>query len=379
MNPSIAKPNPIRWIAFAVAMLATGSSIAISVQAGLERGGTSAEQGIWIAVALALLLSAHLIPSIVRGANPVVRIVAILLWLASMASTGYTHGTFFLTAQQHAGEVRAGQVSTPYIARHEASSGETITALLQQQARLQEAMNQTSLLKCAGDCRALTVRRRTLRDRLDSIKGQLDEARRNERADDRQAAERARALARQDEQRNDPVSNRLSAWLGVPVASLDLSVAIFFGWLLESVACFFWSVALSGVRSGGLVASVAANAAAQSVEVEDLPVRHSSIVSNVTLAANDPHLVERDASEESAEIPRIAAPQVIVEVATVAASTERSEAEDEARLRIALSAGSATNSIADITRVLQCSEGRALALRRKIAVTNPRLLIVRTG
>src|SRR5271168_1911116 len=144
MSRTTAKLPSVRWVAFVVAVIATSTSIAISVLAGLERGGTAAEQWIWTAMALALLLSAHLLPVMARDAQPVVRIVALLLWLAAMVSTGYTHGTFFLAAQQHAGEVRAGQVRVPDVVQDEASTRDSITALLRQQARLQGTLNQSA-------------------------------------------------------------------------------------------------------------------------------------------------------------------------------------------------------------------------------------------
>jgi hypothetical protein len=376
MRQTTAKPPAVRGVAFVVAVIATSSSIAICVLAGLERGGTAAEQWIWIAMALALLLSAHLIPAMARDAKPVVRIVALFLWLAAMVSTGYTHGTFFLAAQQHAGALRAKQVRVPDVARDEASTRDSITSLLRQQARLQGALNQSALVRCVADCRALTLRRQTLRDQLDSIKGQLDEARRAEQADDRQATERARALARQDEQRGDPVSTRLSGWLRVPAPTLDLALAIFFGWLLESVACFSWSIALSGTRSRDLPAeNFGVNAPTQEAIVEKvpLPMHHSFVVGAAPQAANDSRVIERE-SERSEETEPQA--EAAIGPEKVDSDAERAEEDDEARLREALEAGIATNSIADITRVLQCSDGRALALRRKIAVTSPQLLVV---
>jgi len=57
----------------------------------------------------------------------------------------------------------------------------------------------------------------------------------------------------------------------------------------------------------------------------------------------------------------------------------RTDESDEDLLRKALEAAIATNSVADIARVLGCSEGRALALRRKIATTSPQLLMTNTG
>jgi hypothetical protein len=53
----------------------------------------------------------------------------------------------------------------------------------------------------------------------------------------------------------------------------------------------------------------------------------------------------------------------------------RTEREEEDLLRDALESGTATNSISEIVKLLGCSEGRALTLRRQIAATNPQLLL----
>ena len=379
MSQTTAKQPAVRVVALAVAVIATSTSIAISVLAGFERGGTAAEQWVWTALALALLLSAHLIPAMARDAQPFVRLVALLLWLAAMVSTAYTHGTFFLAAQQHAGEVRAEQVRVPDAAHDEASTRDSITALLRQQARLQGALNQSALVRCVADCRSLAVRRKTLRDQLDSIKGQLDEERRAEQADDRQATERAHALARQEEQRGDPVSARVSGWLGVPVPSLDLALAIFLGLLLESVACFFWSIVLTVTRSGDLPAvnfGVNAPVHGATVGIARTPMHQAFVLGAIPPAANDSRVIEHGPESSKETEPRS---EATIGAEKVDADAERAEVDDEVMLRKALEAGLATNSIADITRVLRCSEGRALALRRKIAATSPQLLVVHTG
>ncbi|WP_069301953.1 hypothetical protein [Burkholderia sp. CQ001] len=52
-----------RLIALILALGATGTSAWISIVAGIERGGTSAERAAWAAVALVVLLAAHLLPA----------------------------------------------------------------------------------------------------------------------------------------------------------------------------------------------------------------------------------------------------------------------------------------------------------------------------
>jgi hypothetical protein len=376
VNPGISSGT--RRLALGLAAVATSASIAITWMAGRERGGTEAEQLIWVTVGLSLLLGAHLIPAMTHGARHGIRIVAYGLWAAAMVSTGYTHGTFFLAAQQHAGDVRAGQVSVPRAAPADLSTSEAISALLRQQARVEAALNQSTLAKCHDDCRALDVRRRTLRSQLDSIKGQLDQARRVERDNDRTAAERAHAIARQDSQRGDPVSTKLAVWLSVPATTIDLAMAIFFGWLLESIACFSWYVALSRptrekapAQKRELENEVKAAKAALHIEAGNPAPKPLAMIYNVSQpAAND--------SELCADTMETGKPHADVDGAPSAMNTSklaRSDEEEEKVLRDALESGAATNSISEIVRLLGCSEGRALTLRRQIAATNPQLLL----
>ncbi|WP_322048705.1 hypothetical protein [Paraburkholderia sp. J67] len=363
-----------RKLALGLATIATGASIAITWLAGQERGGTLAEQLIWVAVGLSLLLGAHLIPAMARGARRGTRVVAFFLWAAAMASTGYTHGTFFLSAQQHAGDLRAGQVSVPGAAPADPATSDAVTTLLRQQARVEGALNQSTLARCHDDCRALEVRRRTLRSQLDSIKGQLDEARRVEKNYDRTVAERAHAMARQDSQRDDPVSTKLSNWLSVPTATINLAIAIFFGWLLESIACFSWYVALSRPKRDQVTAeSRDPETQRDSIEAERPAPTTFAMIRDVSQpAANDPEACAKVSAVDAAHGVTPSAP------ATSSSSEARTvwtEKEQEDLLRDALESGTATNSISEIVRLLGCSEGRALTLRRQIAATNPQLLL----
>ncbi len=371
MTPAASVEPGARMLAFCVGAMATGASIAITVLAGSERGGTPAEQLIWIAIGLSLLFGAHLIPAIARGSKRGVRLVAFVLWLAAMVSTGYTHGTFFLAAQQHAGDNRAGQVSVPEVAREESSTSNAISSLLRQQAKVEGALNQSMLIKCGNDCRALNLRRQTLRGQLDSIKGQIEEARRVERNEDLEAAERARALSRREAQRGDPVSTKLAAWFGVPTAKIDLALAIFFGWLLEGIACFSWYVSLSSSRSAQVQASDSGTVTGKAPK----PTPRAFTYNASYLAANDSD--GRAHVQEGNDLNPVSELASSAEV--IGVGHARPEVDEETLLREALEAGAATNSIADIVRVLGCSESRALALRRQIATTSPQLLMVCGG
>ncbi|WP_157381846.1 hypothetical protein [Burkholderia ubonensis] len=56
-----------RFLALSLGLGATGPSAWISIVAGIERSGTAGERFGWAAVALVVLLAAHLLPALTRG------------------------------------------------------------------------------------------------------------------------------------------------------------------------------------------------------------------------------------------------------------------------------------------------------------------------
>lgn len=354
-----------RTLSLCVGVTATGASIAITVIAGLERGASASERLILVAVGLSFLLGAHLIPAIAREAKAGIKVLAFPVWLAALLSTSYTHSTFFLTAQQHSGDLRANAVSVPPSAPDGLAASRDISALLRDKAKMEEAIAQSMLHKCASDCRTLDTRRKTLRIRLDAVNGQIEQANRLERADDRRMAEREGALARREALRGDLVSTTISTWLGVPSATLNLGLGIFFGMLVEILASFCWYVASLSPRGAPIADPKSGEdegirAAPLDAEQHPRPWRISSVL---LPAANDP----------STSLPLEAMEGEREQLARASDAWNRMD--EETRLREALRAGMATSSISGIVRLLGCTEGRALALRRQIAATSPQLLV----
>ncbi|KVR94367.1 hypothetical protein WK27_26820 [Burkholderia vietnamiensis] len=95
-----------------LALGATSTSAWILIVAGIERGGTSAERIAWAAVALVVLLAAHLLPALTQGEPLQIKLPAMALWLVCLVGAGYGHATLFLSAQQHAGAQRASAIET---------------------------------------------------------------------------------------------------------------------------------------------------------------------------------------------------------------------------------------------------------------------------
>ena len=77
-----AGPSPSRRGAFVLALGATGTALCLSTLAGWQRGGPLVERLVWVAIGTVLVVSAHVLPALVRDAPLVLRSVAAVLWLA---------------------------------------------------------------------------------------------------------------------------------------------------------------------------------------------------------------------------------------------------------------------------------------------------------
>ena len=296
-----------RWV---LAAGASGTAICLSVLAGWQRGGSLAERLVWVAISVVLVVSAHLLPALVRDAPPRIRIVTIVLWVACMAIACFGHATFFLLAQRHAGELRAGAVP-----KVESLSGRDLTAVMAARAGVIDQLATATARPCHRDCPRLAARRITLAAKLDALEAEASEIQHQQAADAR-AAERRDALAA------DPVTARLATLLGTTTARVDLLSGLAFAAVLESVACVLWTVALRSqpsIRDAASVASLVAEShASDRPPVTPLPAELSS----------DP---------------------------------------DVTRLASDVAAGQVRPTVADIRRHLSCSQARAVALRRRLA------------
>lgn len=221
-----------RW-ALVLAVGATGTALCLSVLAGWQRGGSLAEQLVWVAIGVVLVVSAHLLPALIRNAPIVVRSVGSLLWVTCLATACYGHVIFFVFAQQHAGEQRMATVAAADVA----GPGRSLTAVMWERANLTRQLAVAQAQRCPRDCSGLEARRVTLAAKLDALDAEADDVRRRQTADDRVSAQRDALLA-------DPVTARLAALLGTAVTRIDLLSGLLFAAVLEGVACLLWTVAL---------------------------------------------------------------------------------------------------------------------------------------
>lgn len=96
-----------KWVTVTLAILITTTAIIMAAVVSWERGGTTIERLLLLALSVAICIGTHLIPSLSKIG------LAWLLWLGCLSCAIYSHVTFFTYASFHAGEVRAhssGQV-----------------------------------------------------------------------------------------------------------------------------------------------------------------------------------------------------------------------------------------------------------------------------
>ncbi|KGU71289.1 hypothetical protein [Burkholderia pseudomallei] len=321
--------------ALLLAIGATSTAVSLSILAGWQRGGSLAEQLAWVAIGVVLVMSAHLLPALVRAWSPVGRGVACLLWIACMATTCYGHATFFLLAQRHAGEQRAA-VAVPTTAP--APPERTLTAIMADRAIVTRQFAFTTGRRCPRDCSGLEARRAMLAAKLDALEAEANDVRRWQAAADRVTAQHDALLA-------DPITARLATLLGTTVTRIDLLSGLAFAAVLEGVACLLWTVAL------GRSSAPDPSGAATSVEVTSVTATIDAtppVVTGMTAAladandshnGNDPSISFRDTAQPDDEVTRLARD---------------------------VAAGRVRPTVADIRLHLGCSQAKALALRRRL-------------
>ncbi|CAN7470961.1 hypothetical protein [Paraburkholderia hospita] len=303
----------IRKSAVCLAIAATGTALCISAAAGWQRGGWLSERLLWIALSAVLVITAHLLPALCRSAPLALRCVGAVLWGGCMVATCVGHAVFFVSAQMHAGEVRAAAVAMP-IATQMTATGRSLSDIAIERVNVTTALATANARRCAGGCTSLKLSRAALGARIDALNVEADEAKRREAADDRQAAQQDSVTARRDELRADPVTSRLAQFVGAKPERLDLLAGLAFAAVLEGIACFCWLLAL-----------------------------------------------------QAGEAPRVAARNASVPVTRPDVIPPSIEPEnDTASLAREIAAGRVRATVRDIRRHLGCSQAKAAELRRQL-------------
>lgn len=336
-----------RRTALALAVVATTTALSLSVLAGWERGGSLLERLVWIAVGSVLVTSAHLLPALLRESSFLVRGIGSVLWAACLITACIGHAVFFVTAQQHAGELRVLAVPAP----PDSTAGRSLTTVMAERAATTAQLATANARYCTGNCTALETRRTTLAAKVDALNAEAGDIRRQQAADDR-------ATARRDALRADLVTSRLAALLSVPASRLDLLFGSFFAAVLEGVACLLWALAL---RPPSLPVVTRANTTGVAT-VTDFACINPPAVAAVANATNAPHPVVAPVTVSHSE------GTVSREPLATSPPSSASDPVDNHLTQLVrdVADGLVRPTVADIRRHLGCSQAKAVALRRQI-------------
>lgn len=334
----------IRRPALALAFAATSTAACMSVLAGWQRGGWLAERLVWLATGLVLVTSAHLIPALLRGTPVLVRVIGSVLWAACLMTACIGHAVFFVTAQQHAGEMRVSALPAAPVT----TSGRSLTVVMAERATATAQLAASNARYCSDNCVTLVARRTTLAARVDALNAEADDIRRQHADDDR-------VTARREALRADPVTSRLAALLRVPASRIDLLFGSLFAAVLEGVACLLWAVAL---RSPSLPHAMGA----KTPEIAKVTCSVDTTPSTVTAVANAPHPVVGPVTVSHPEGAPSREP-----LATSPPSSASDPVDNHlTQLVRDIAEGLVRPTVADIRRHLGCSQAKAVTLRRQI-------------
>jgi hypothetical protein len=224
------------------------------------------------------------------------------------------HATFFVLAQQHAGERRASSFLP--VVTDTVPAGRTLTAIMTDRASVTRQLAIAEALRCPRECPTLKVRRLSLAAKLDALNAEADDVRRREAAVDR-------GTRRRDALTVDPVTGRLATLLGTTVSRVDPLSGLTFAAVLEGVACLLWSVALKPRQT-----AVATPSAIAPVASGHKPVTPSHSIVNAPVPPAETEVM---------------------------------------RLARDVASGNVRATVADIRRHIGCSQAKAIALRRQLA------------
>lgn len=330
--------SPIRRTRFsgvtALAISATTIATCMSVLSGWQRGGLLPERMVWVAFNMMMVLCAHLLPAFCRTVTSVARLAATGLWMGCMVVVCYGHATFFLFSQQHAGERRAEAIAvTAVTSQPVTKSGRSLAEIAAEMANDSAKLAANDARRCRADCAALRVTHIALAAKLDALGVEVREAKRQEAAEDRQLARADRMEILRDSVRDDPVTVRLTTWMGATTEQANLLLGFFVATVLEGVACLCWYVALAGRAPETIATAGITEEVARRIATGHEPVVSGSTSSDEGGVLSDIGL-EHDPCLE--------------------------------RLGRDIAAGLLRPTVADIRRHLHCSQARAVALRRQL-------------
>ncbi len=365
-------PMSGRFVSICLGIAATLTSLFITVIASEERGTTWPEKAVWVATGVVILLAAHLLPALTKGARGAVKVLVLPIWIGAILATTYTHATFFLNAQGRVGEQRASAVAAvPTVPVFTAApSARNRTQIAADVATTVRNMALLDARRCDADCASVAARRKALSARLDALRIEDAEAVRNEKAADAHAAAVDRRQKAQDDARVDPFVAGVASFVRLGSDQVSLLMAIVLGLLVDAIAVVSWASVMqppSKPKSYSEVENPPEAIAAVPLSQTSGVFAASAAAGRV--AANEPAL------HKELVVPIEPQAELAIEpLAEAAAPAEEGEAfVNLADLAAAIRAGRAKTTLTSIRAYLGCADSAAMALRRRLAEDHPDL------
>jgi hypothetical protein len=241
-NSTVAIEPGLRRGILILAIVASSLSVAISIVAGWQRGGTEIARLLMASVGFVAVLGAHLLPAFCRRVPILTRVIGAMIWLICFTFVAYGHASFFLLAQDQAGAQRAAAL-VPAQQTPQSTPKRVLSVVLADEAKVKGWQAADSLAKCADNCGALKVREAVFKARIAALDAETDEIWRWQQAQEK-------AQSRRDELRDDAVTTPLATSLGVTGKLANLVTGGIFSLILEGLGCFCWYLVF--LRNGAM-------------------------------------------------------------------------------------------------------------------------------
>lgn len=234
-----------RTIGLILGILSTALGLALAAYVGWYRAGSPVENFFWMALGTVTVLGTHLLP--VRfGGQGKARVAVMVIWAGCLGLALYSHVTFYLLSQEHAGQKRAAAVLIDQ--SDQSSTGappRTLLAIVSEREKVSVELAKHQAHACSSPCPWREVRAAALRARLETLTTEETAVRRWQQGRDRatEIFQRQKDAARQD-----LVAAKLSEMLDVSVDDISVAQALLFAVVLEGLACLGWLFVFSEDR-----------------------------------------------------------------------------------------------------------------------------------
>ncbi|ALP61366.1 hypothetical protein [Paraburkholderia caribensis] len=246
-TPGTRGRHPHILVTLMLALLTTMTSVDIAIMSGLQRAVGLPEQVACVALAVAPVIGAHLLPALSTGKSIPIRCFSLGLCAASLLVTLYGQVSFFLLAQRNAGNQRADTVTVPHSGgRSSAVLTRDVMAIASDEENIRNMLAINDSKYCGTNCLAQRRRHDLLEARLRMIETEEHEAKRHEVAADRDADVDQRW---RDSMRDDPATARLARATGRDEQTLNLLLALVCAAVLDFTGSFCWYLVLDRRRS----------------------------------------------------------------------------------------------------------------------------------